>query len=73
MSIEGGLEEIRIVSVDAGRLSVRIGNTRVMDIVPTGNDLIAEYKPGKKKQMKTNLQDLITQLIQKLEGLKPTA
>ena len=68
MNHEGGYEEVKIVQLDACRSSVRIGDKRLFDLVYVGNELFAEYKPGKKKPIQANARELITQLIQRLDG-----
>lgn len=71
MNNEGGYAECKIVQLDACRSSVRIGDKRLFDLVCVGNELFAEYKPGKKKAIQANARDLIAQLARRLAGTDP--
>ena len=60
--MEGGFAEITTIRTDDGRRSIRVGNTRLLDIIGEGEDMVVECKGGRQDRVRAKPEDLIAQL-----------
>ncbi len=60
--MEGGFAEITTIRTDDGRRSIRVGNTRLLDIIGEGEDMVVECKGGRQDRVRVKPEDLIAQL-----------
>ena len=60
--IEGGLAEITIIPNGDGRTSIKVGNTRLLDIVGSGADMVLECKGCKRDPVRADPQELLQKL-----------
>ena len=65
--MEGGLAEITTIRMEDGRRSIRIGKTRLLDIVGEGEDMVVECKGGRRDPVRAKPEDLIAQLTRILK------
>ena len=57
--IEGGLAEVTTVQSADGRRSIRVGNTRLLDIIGDGADMVIECKGSKRDPVRANPKDVL--------------
>ena len=69
--IEGGLAEVTTVQSADGRRSIRVGNTRLLDIIGDGADMVIECKGSKKEPVRANPNDVLTILGNLLSEAEP--
>ncbi len=60
--IEGGLAEITTIQTSDGRRSIRVGNTRLLDLVGEGADMVVECKGSKRDPVRADPQALLKEL-----------
>jgi len=60
--IEGGLAEITTIPSGDGRTSIKVGNTRLLDIVGSGADMVLECKGSKRDPVRADPQELLQKL-----------
>ena len=60
--IEGGLAEITTIPNGDGRTSIKVGNTRLLDIVGSGSDMVLECKGSKREPVRADPQELLQKL-----------
>ena len=60
--IEGGLAEITTIPNGDGRTSIKVGNTRLLDIVGSGADMVLECKGSKRDPVRADPQELLQKL-----------
>ncbi len=60
--IEGGLAEITTIQTGDGRRSIRVGNTRLLDLVGEGADMVVECKGSKRDPVRADPQELLRKL-----------
>ena len=60
--IEGGLAEITTIPNGDGRTSIKVGNTRLLDIVGSGADMVLECKGCKRDPVRADPQELLQKL-----------
>lgn len=60
--IEGGLAEITTIHSGDGRTSIKVGNTRLLDIVGSGADMVLECKGSKRDPVRADPQELLQKL-----------
>ena len=64
----GGLAEITTVQVGNGRTSIKVGNTRLLDIVGSGADMLVECKGSKHDPVRADPDELLKKLTLMLSG-----
>ena len=57
--IEGGLAEVTTTQSGDGRRSLKVGNTRLLDIIGSGADMVIECKGSKRDPVRANPKDVL--------------
>ena len=68
MNHDGGLAEITTIQTEDGRRTIRVGNTRLLDIIGDGPNMILECKGSKRDPVRADPQDLLRKLSTMLAG-----
>ena len=68
MFLNSGLEEVHVVRVDENRQRIMVGKARILDLVGSGPDMIAEYKVSKHDPAQADPRSLLQALTRLLTG-----